>query len=240
MKKEHRPYFVKYLGHEFQKWYVNHFLRPQFEHLGSETTFMKPWYVEVNGGPISLGDYANVVATPDNRVRLTVWSNSEAGGRIQLGNYCLICPGVRVSAATEIVVGDNCMMAMGVYLSDSDWHDIYDRSMFVGQSAPIRIGNNVWIGDCAIVCKGVTIGDNSIIGARAVVIKDVPPNAIAAGNPAIIVKQLEPGKPLTTREEWFNTLAQLDDEVDRVERKKHEGNTLFGWLRSLLFPLKGD
>ncbi len=219
---------------------MNHFLRPQFEHLGHGCTFMKPWYVEVNGGPISLGNYANIVATPDNQVRLTVWSNSEEGGRIDIGNYCLICPGVRVSAATEITVGDNCMMAQGVYLSDSDWHDIYDRSMFVGQSSPIRIGNNVWLGDNAIVCKGVIIGDNSIVGARSVVIRDVPPNVIVAGNPAGIVKKLDPSKRLITREEWFSTLDNMPDAVRESERKRHEGNSVLGWLRSRYFPVKGD
>ena len=240
MQQEHRPYIIKYVGSEYQKWYVNHFLRPQFASLGIDCTFMKPWYVEVNGGPISLGDFANVVATPDCRVRLTVWSNSEEGGRIDLGRYCLICPGVRVSAATEITVGDNCMMAMGAYITDSDWHDIYDRSMFVGKSEPVRIGNNVWLGDNAIVCKGVTIGDNSIVGARAVVIRDVPPNVIVAGNPATIVRTLDPAKRLITREEWFTTLENIPEEVRESERSRHEGNTVIGWLRSKIFPVRGD
>jgi acetyltransferase-like isoleucine patch superfamily enzyme len=55
-------------------------------------------------------------------------------------------------------------------------------------SKPVVIGRNVWIGTKARICKGVTIGDNSIVAAHAVVTKDVPPNTIAAGNPARIVK----------------------------------------------------
>ena len=240
MKRDHRPYSVKRLSHRFEVWYVNHFLRPQFEELGKDTTIMKPWCVEVNGGPISLGDYANIIATSDNKVRLTVWSNRQGEGHIQIGKYCLICAGVRISAATEITIGDNCMLANRVYVTDADWHDLYDRSMFVGQSSPVRIGNNVWLGDSAIVCKGVTIGDNSIVGAGAVVVKDIPPNVVAAGNPAVVLKHLDTDKPMQTREDWFSIIAQLTAEVKENEKNNLKGNTLLGWLRSLVFPLKGD
>jgi acetyltransferase-like isoleucine patch superfamily enzyme len=240
LKRDHRPYFVKRLSHRFEVWYVNHFLSPQFEEFGRETTIMKPWCVEVNGGPISLGDYANIIATSDNKVRLTVWSNRQDEGHIQIGKYCLICAGVRISAATEIRIGDNCMLANRVYVTDADWHDLYDRSMFVGQSSPVRIGNNVWLGDSAIVCKGVTIGDNSIVGAGAVVVKDIQPNVVAGGNPAVVLKQLDTDKPMQTREDWFSIIAQLTAEVKENEKNNLKGNTLLGWLRSMVFPLKGD
>jgi acetyltransferase-like isoleucine patch superfamily enzyme len=240
LKRDHRPYFVKRLSHRFEVWYVNHFLRPQFEEFGQDTTIMKPWCVEVNGGPIFLGDYANIIATSDNKVRFTVWSSREGEGFIRIGKYSLICAGVRISAATEITIGDNCMLANRVYVTDADWHDLYDRSMFVGQSSPVRIGNNVWLGDSAIVCKGVTIGDNSIIGAGAVVVKDIPPNVVAAGNPAVVLKHLDMDKPMQTREDWFSIIAQLTAEVKENEKNNLKGNTLWGWIRSMVFPLKGD
>ncbi len=60
---------------------------------GRDATFMKPWHVEIFGGPISLGDYATVIATPDRKVRLTVWSDLRERGRIDIGNYCLISRG---------------------------------------------------------------------------------------------------------------------------------------------------
>jgi acetyltransferase-like isoleucine patch superfamily enzyme len=53
-------------------------------------------------------------------------------------------------------------------ITDSDWHDVYNR-ISIGKTAPIKIEDNVWIGDSVIVCKGVSIGENSIIGADAVV-----------------------------------------------------------------------
>jgi hypothetical protein len=52
---------------KFQQYYVHRFLRPQFEYLGKGFTFMKPWNVEIFGSPIVLGDYANVIATPDRK-----------------------------------------------------------------------------------------------------------------------------------------------------------------------------
>ncbi|GIS36486.1 MAG: hypothetical protein Ct9H90mP7_4940 [Candidatus Neomarinimicrobiota bacterium] len=56
---------------------------------------------------------------------------------------------------------------------------------------PIKLEENVWVGDRAVICKGVTIGKNSIVGAGAIVTKDVPPNVVVPGNPAKIVKELD-------------------------------------------------
>ncbi len=240
MRKDHRPYFIKRLSHRFEVWYLNHFLRPQFESLGIEPTVMKPWFVEVNGGPIHVGDYANIVATADNKVRLTVWPQKPGEGIIRIGHYCLICPGVRLSAATEITIGDNCMLAHRVYITDADWHDLYDRCRFVGPSSPVRIGDNVWLGDSVIVCKGVTIGDNSVIGAGAVVVKDIPSNVVAGGNPAVVLKALDQDRPIQTRRDWFAVMAQLKKESIEKEKTELRDNTVWSWLRSRFFPAPGD
>jgi maltose O-acetyltransferase len=58
-------------------------------------------------------------------------------------------------------------------------------------AAPVRIGDNVWIGGGAIICPGVTIGDNTTIGAGSVVVKDVPANVAAAGNPCRVLRHLK-------------------------------------------------
>jgi acetyltransferase-like isoleucine patch superfamily enzyme len=240
LKKDHRPYFIKRLDIAFQQWYANHFLRPQFDYLGKGTLFLRPWYVEVFGWPITLGDYANVIATPDKRIRLTVWSNVEEAGRIQIGKYALICPDVRISSAQEISIGDSCMLAQGVYITDSDWHDIYDRSISIGRKAAVKVGDNVWIGDSTIVCKGVTIGDNSIIGAGSVVVRDIPSNVVAAGNPADIVRKLEVDRHVGTRAEWFSDPEKLAAQFNEIDRDVLKDNTIFGWIRSHLFPRKED
>lgn len=240
MQRDHRPYILKRLDILFQLWYVRHFLKPSFEYLGKGSLFMKPWHVEVFGGPISLGQYANVIATPDKKVRLTIWSGMHEKGLIAIGDYCLICPGVRISAAREIRIGNSCMLAQGAFVTDSDWHGIYDRAVSVGQSEPVAIGDNVWIGDSAMVCKGVTVGNNSIVGAGAVVVKDVPPNVIVAGNPAYVVKDLDVTRDMKTRAEWFADPERLAAQFDEIDRNLMKGNSWLGWLRSILFPRRGD
>ncbi len=201
---------------------------------------MKPWHVEVFGGPITIGDYAHVIAASDKKVRLTVWSNLEGQGRIVMGSYCLICPGVRISSGLEVTIGNSCMFANEAFVTDADWHGIYDRSLSVGKSAPVIIGDNVWIGDSAMVCKGVTIGDNSIIGAGSVVLKDVPANVVVGGNPAVIVKELDPEHPMKTRADWYADPKALAGQFDEIDRNLMKNNTWLGWLRAALFPRQGD
>jgi acetyltransferase-like isoleucine patch superfamily enzyme len=240
LRRDYRPYYIKRLDLKFREWYVERFLRPQFTHLGMGCTFMKPWHVHVFGWPIDLGDFANVITTPDHRVRLTVWGRNQGEGFISIGKYCLICPGVRISAASGITIGDSCMMASSVYITDSDWHGIYDRLDYIGSSAPVRVGNNVWIGDSAIVCKGVTIDDNSIIGAGSVVRKDIPANSIVAGNPAKVIRELDTENPMRTRAEWFTDPEKLARDIIGIDKDMLKGNTLMRWLTSLIFPAKGN
>lgn len=239
MRRDHRPYYIKKAYQKFQEFYVNHFLRPQLESLGEGFTFMRPWHVKIFGAPIELGDYVNVVASSDKMVRLAIWSEQPNKGRIQIGNYCLICPGVRIGSAHEIVVGDNCMIASNAYVTDSDWHDIYNR-IATGKTAPVHIENNVWIGDSAIVCKGVTIGENSIVGAGAVVVDNIPANCVAAGNPARIVKQLDVAESFTTRAQFFSEPEKLLRGFDQTDKALLRGNSLLHWLRYLLFPSRTD
>ncbi len=240
MRKDHRPYYLKRLDAKFQKWYARRYLAPQFESFGKGSVFMKPWHVEVFGGPVFLGDYATVIATADRKVRFTVWPAWMGKGKIQIGNYCLICPGTRIMSATSIVMGEGCMTAQNVSIADADWHDIYDRSMPVGKTREVIIGNNVWLGDSVIVGKGVTIGDNAVIGAGSVVVKDIPANAIAAGNPATVVKYLDSDIPLRTRKDWLADPVKLARDFELIDRAMMKDNTLLGWLRSLLFPRRGD
>ena len=239
MRRDHRPYFIKKLHLGFQQFYTRHFIEPQLESLGKDALFIKPWHVDIFGSPIKIGDYAMVVATPDKKIRLSIWAQQEGLGRITIGDYCLLCPGVRIGAAAEITIADNCMLASGAYVTDADWHDIYNR-VSIGKTAPVRIEKNVWIGDSAIVCKGVTIGENSIIGAGAIVVDSVPANSIAAGNPARVVKTLDPREQITTRAHFYSNPAKLFKDSDQFDRDMLRNNSLLGWLRHLLFPAKGD
>jgi acetyltransferase-like isoleucine patch superfamily enzyme len=239
MRKDHRPYLLKRALSKFQRFYTEHFLRPHFESLGKAPTVINPWYVEAFGSPIDIGDYVSIVAASDNRVRLSVWSDRQVSGQIRIGNYSLLCPGVRISSAAKVIIGENCMLASGVYVTDSDWHDIYNR-LALGKTEAVDIADNVWIGDSAIICKGLSIGENSIIGAGAVVVHSIPANCIAAGNPAQVVKHLDPTASFTTRKQLFFKTADLFAEIDQLDRQLLQENTLLRWLRYVFFPAKGD
>jgi len=240
LQKDHRPYYIKRLTHKFEKWYAEHYLAPQCEYFGRNMVFMKPWYMEIFGWPVSIGDYTTLIATTDKHLRLTSWMANGKSGKVEIGKHCLICPGTRIMSATEITIGDDCMIAQNACITDADWHDLYDRSQPIGSTEAIRIGNNVWVGDSAIIGKGVHIGDNAVIGAGAIVMKDIPANAIAAGNPASVIKYLDADKPIITRSQWMADPKRLAEYFDTVERIMREGNSLLTWFRSMLFPRKGD
>jgi acetyltransferase-like isoleucine patch superfamily enzyme len=127
------------------------------------------------------------------------------------------------------------MIAHGAYISDADWHGIYDRSEPVGNALPVVLEDNVWIGDSAIICKGVTIGKNSIVGAGSVVTKDVPPNSIFAGNPAKLVKTIDEND-FITRADFFSDPKKLASDFDALDKHSLKNNTFIGWIKSLVNP----
>ena len=96
--------------------------------------------------------------------------------------------GVPVSL-DDITIGDGTFIGPNVNLiTTGHGLDPSDRRTTI--SRPIVLGRNVWIGAAAIVLPGITIGDNSVIGAGAVVTHDVPAGAVAAGNPARVIRML--------------------------------------------------
>jgi acetyltransferase-like isoleucine patch superfamily enzyme len=155
------------------------------------------WNIVVYGPNISLGEKVLIAAADGYKTTLTTIKKGNHEGRITIGDNVLIMNGVRLSSASEIRIGDGCMLANFCYIMDADWHDVYDRTSSPGKTAPVILENGVWVGDSAIICKGVTIGENSIIGAGSVVAKNIPPNVIAAGNPVKVLKKLDPGKVRT-------------------------------------------
>lgn len=92
---------------------------------------------------------------------------------------------------THIYVGDYTMFAPNVLLATAA-HPILPtlRQKGYQYNLPIRIGKNCWLGAGVIVLPGVTIGDNTVVGAGSVVTKDLPPNVVAVGNPARILREI--------------------------------------------------
>lgn len=91
----------------------------------------------------------------------------------------------------KITVGDNVMLGPKVALyAVNHAIDPAVRSQGHDYPVPITIGSNVWIGGSVVVCPGVTIGDNTVIGAGSVVTKDIPSNVVAAGNPCRVIRPI--------------------------------------------------
>lgn len=236
MHKDLRPYWLKkaYLRH--RRWYTDYFLRPRCAYLGPWHMIMKPWYVHISGANIHIGRSFTAIGEPMHRVEIGVWGREEGQGRVRIGDCVLMSPGSRISASDEIVLGDGVMLANGAYITDSDWHTLYDRTARAAAPTPVHIGDNVWLGDHATVLKGVTIGANSVVAARAVVSKDVPANVVVAGNPARVVKELDPERGFTTRMDLFADPAGAHAFYDAIDREILQHNSLLRWLWSLLYP----
>jgi acetyltransferase-like isoleucine patch superfamily enzyme len=233
VRKDHRPSYLKKWLARLNDRYVARYLAPQFDSLGGGFEIRNPRCVEVMGPNIHAGRRLHVMATSDAPVRLIVWP--ESGGRIQIGDYVALSPGVRITCSKSITIGHGCSIAQRVFITDADWHDLYHR-IYPGKEEPVVLEDNVWLGDQVIVTKGVRIGRNSIVGAGSVVTRDVPANAIAAGNPANVVKELDPGHPITTRAALFEGPQPYEIVDQAFDEKYLATNTLAGWLRSMWRP----
>ena len=104
---------------------------------------------------------------------------------------------------------------------------------------PNLLADNVWIGDGAIICKGVEIGANTIVGAGAVVTKSLPANVIAAGNPAKVVRELDPHAPMRRRCDLLSQ-PELAHDLDLLEQMLRKDNSWWDWLRANVAPNRDD
>ena len=109
------------------------------------------------------------------------------GGCIEIGHGVFVNYGASISAHRLVRIGDGAQLGSYACLMDNDYHQVEDRDK-PGESKPIILGRNVWLGVRVVVLKGVTIGDNAVIGAGSVVTKDVPANCLAAGVPAKVIR----------------------------------------------------
>ena len=121
------------------------------------------------------------------------------GNNIYFGNNCEVNMNCIFLDDNEIRIGDNALIAPGVQIYTA-FHPLRAEDRFgplqpdgsfafcKTQTAPVTIGNNVWIGGGVIILPGVTIGDNVVIGAGSVVTKDIPSNTVAVGNPCRVVR----------------------------------------------------
>ncbi len=244
MRKEHRPLFLVNFILWLNQLYVKRILTPQFDSLGYHAFFYHPRSITLAGKNISAGKHLHIISEKFKPVTLSTWSSKQEQGRIHIGDYSLISPGSNIASACEITIGNNCMIAAEVNISDSDWHGVYNRTRPFRCSAAIKIHDNVWIGLRAIIGKGVEIGENSIVAAGSVVVDDVPANCIVGGNPAKIIKTLNPKRRMLKREFLFKDSDENSDLYKDNQSKLHQylfhRNSLYHWLKTLISPTKFD
>lgn len=110
---------------------------------------------------------------------------------IHIGKNVVIMPYFKCMSAGNVYIEDNVRIALNVSVITNN-HDFYDRQILTIKD--IHIGKNAWIGAGATILPGVIIGENAIVGAGSIVTKDVAANTIVVGNPAKVVKNLDPEK----------------------------------------------
>ncbi|MEN9895269.1 MAG: hypothetical protein RIR97_1121 [Pseudomonadota bacterium] len=155
------------------------------------------WRLRGQGGRIRIGDDCIIHCSIDF---------DGPGGQVTIGDRCYIGASHLV-CHKAIDIGNDVIMSWGITVVDHNSHSVEwnqrknDVALWMdGQkdwsgvkTGPVKIGDKVWIGFGATLLKGVQIGEGAVIGAQAVVTRDVPPYAVVAGNPAQIIRQMETG-----------------------------------------------
>ena len=147
----------------------------------------------VGNGRITIGDNVRIGTRNTWAVGFKVSTDAELviGHRVSV-NYQTI-----ISVARRVRIGDDTMIAGNVQIYDNVSHPVSParrlrhESFSLDESAPVDIGRNVWIGQSAMIMRGVTIGDNSIVAAGSIVTKSVPANTLVGGNPARILRSID-------------------------------------------------
>lgn len=174
------------------------------------------WYIYKNkitsDGPVIMNFGSGIIGQSSNKqiiigknVRLSGWLTILDKGKITIGDYTLIGNKTVIQAWQNVKIGAYVMISPEVWIQDNNSHSIMAQDRLVDMIGsrdfnetgidttnavckPIVIGDHVWIGRRAMILKGVTIGDRSVIAASSVVTHDVPKDTIVAGNPARVVK----------------------------------------------------
>lgn len=137
-----------------------------------------------DGGEAALGSDVSIDRFADITIK---HGRLSIGARTYIGQFSILC------ARDLIAIGMDCLIAEHVTIRDQDHK--FGPGIVTAEAgfftAPIIIGNNVWIGAKATVTRGVNIGDNCVIGANSVVTSDIPANSVAVGIPARVIRTLQ-------------------------------------------------
>jgi len=172
------------------------YIKTQFKHVGSNFSVESP--MRIYGSKYTqIGD--NFIAGA--RLRIEAYDrflNSSFQPQIVIGNNVNINFDCHIGCINQIHIGDDVLIASKVLIIDHFHGEITLAQIKqaplqrpLTSKGPIRIGNNVWIGEGSVIMPGVEIGENSIIGGNSVVTKSFAANCVIGGNPARLIKHLE-------------------------------------------------
>lgn len=175
---------------------LNEWAKKSFKKFGTNSAIPEEHWIK-NPKYISIGKNFSALY----HLRLEAWDRFQGetfNPEIVIGDDVICNSDVHIGAIDKIVIGNNVLMASRIYISDHSHGNITAedlekipgmRSLY--SKGPVIIEDNVWIGEGVCILPGVTIGENSIIGANAVVNKSFPKNSVIAGIPARLIKTLE-------------------------------------------------
>lgn len=152
----------------------------------------------LNPAAMSIGEHVRIW----HHARLEAICSTPGVTRLHIGDRTVIQPYVHIGAAHRVTLGKHVLIASNVFITDHD-HDLSDPMNPPSvnsklDTAPVHIGDYTWLGEKVMVLKGVTIGQRCVIGAGALVTRDIPPMSIAVGSPARVIRTFDPD-----RNEWI-------------------------------------
>lgn len=176
--------------------YYTELNRRAFKSFGKFSKISPKWKLLVGAKYIEIGNRTIL----GKQIQLTAWDihgDQVFSPEIRIGDGCSIGDNSHITCINKVIIGNNVRTGKNILITDNS-HGKFelsdldkspaDRDLY--SKGPVIIGDNVWIGEKASILPNVTIGKGSIIGAGAVVTKDVPPYCIVGGNPAKIIKKI--------------------------------------------------
>ena len=143
------------------------------------------------------GDYTEILRELLPNAQPPIWIQPpfycDYGTNIRLGEGVFLNYNCVILDCTVVTIGARTQIGPNVQIFAADHPlDFAARATAVEFSHPVTIGEDCWIGGNVVICPGVTVGDRCIIGAGAVITKDVPDDMLAAGNPARVIRRIDP------------------------------------------------
>lgn len=187
-------FIKKYFSYFYRasRYVITGYLTKNLKYFGKNSSLKKE-VILIGEEFISVGNYTSI----GERTIISAWKREEHDPELIIGNHVCIGNDCHITASYKIIIGNNVLFCGKITITDNSHGELTQEDSELHPSqrklkskGPVIIGDRVWIGDKATILPNVVIGDAAIIGANAVVTRDVPPRSVAVGNPAKVIKQL--------------------------------------------------